>query len=132
VKDGEVYFITICTKPRGQNQLCTPETARWIKASFDFVEKRGDWWVRLLLLMPDHLHALMSFPRDPGIRGSILQWKRYAARQKGIHWQRDFSDHRLRSDESEVEKASYIRRNPGRKGLVGSADDWPFVWSKGW
>jgi len=36
----------------------------------------------------------------------------------GIKWQRDFFEHRLRSDESWREKADYILANPVRKGLV--------------
>jgi hypothetical protein len=35
-------------------------------------------------------------------------WKRWTARQMGIEWQRDFFEHRLRSDESLREKTDYI------------------------
>jgi putative transposase len=45
----------------------------------------------------------------------------------GIEWQRDFFEHRLRSDESWREKANYILANPVRKGLVTEVSRWPYV-----
>ena len=130
VKDGALYFITVCTQPRGVNQLCQPDNAVWIHGSFLFREQRGDWWWHLLLLMPDHLHAIMSFPQTPGMLHTLGQWKRFAARERHIDWQRDFFDHRLRDDENLVEKAHYIRMNPVRAGLITQPEDWPHVWSK--
>ena len=93
VSDSAVYFITICTQPRGVNQLCRPEVAAWLRESMDFREARGDWWIHLAVLMPDHLHALMSFARDQRMNSAIAQWKRYAARETKIHWQADFFEH---------------------------------------
>ena len=68
--------------------------------------------------MPDHLHALLSFPHDLRMKSVISKWKEYTAKHVGIHWQRDFFDHRLRSDESFDEKAHYICTNPVRENLV--------------
>lgn len=45
----------------------------------------------------------------------------------GIEWQRDFFEHRLRSDESWSEKADYILANPVRKGLGTEVSQWPYV-----
>jgi len=41
-------------------------------------------------------------------------------------WQPGFFDHVLRSDESYAEKWNYVRDNPVRAGLVGSAGHWPY------
>jgi len=84
--------------------------------------------VRLWLLMPDHLHALISFPRETNPTKVVSNWKEIVAKKSGIAWQRDFFDHRLRSHESHQEKATYIRQNPVRKGLVSKAEDWKFIW----
>lgn len=53
------------------------------------------------------------------------------AKQTGVQWQRDFFDHRLRSDESFGDKANYIRMNPARKGLVLREEEWRYVWPSG-
>ena len=76
--------------------------------------------------MPDHVHLLVKFSQD-GVRKVVMNWKRYAATKVGVMWQRDFFDHRLRSDESFSEKAFYIRNNPVRAGLVDNPNKWPYV-----
>ena len=97
---GTCYFITVCAMPKGRNQLASSTTADSIAESFKFNMERGIWWVNLLLVMPDHLHAMMRFPDDPGIRKSISDWKHYIYRTYRIEWQRDFFEHRLRDDEN--------------------------------
>ena len=58
----------------------------------------------------------------------VLKWKEWTARELDIDWQRDFFEHRLRDEQSRREKADYILQNPVRKGLVTSAEEWPFVY----
>jgi putative transposase len=130
VEDGAVYFVTICCVPSGANQLCVPATAEHLLEAVRFREERLDWHVRLMVLMPDHLHALISFsPRQPMIK-VIGNFKEIVAKRTGVRWQRDFFDHRLRAEESLDEKAHYIRMNPVRKGLISQSEDWPYVWPK--
>ena len=62
------------------------------------------------------------------MKKTMGNWKEILAKRTGIHWQRDFFDHRLRSHESYEEKAHYIRQNPVRAGLVNTAAEWKFVW----
>lgn len=42
------------------------------------------------------------------------------------HWQKDFFDHVMRSEESYSEKWLYVAENPIRKNLVKRSEDWPF------
>ncbi len=128
VENGAEYFITICSQPRKKNQLCRSDTAQFIRDSLQFRQERGELWIHLLLLMPDHLHAIMNFSSEVGMQKSLTDWKRYTCVHGGIDWQRDFFDHRLRKDESYVEKAHYIRMNPIRAGLIESPEAWPYVW----
>jgi REP element-mobilizing transposase RayT len=86
----------------------------------------GDWYVRLLLLMPDHLHALIAPAPDKQLRTLIADWKRFVTSRTGVVWQKNFFDHRLRSGESWEEKAAYIRANPLRAGLIAQNDPWEF------
>jgi putative transposase len=128
IRRDAVFFITVCCADRETNQLCLPAVAKTVFESVEFRVNRGDWWVHLLVLMPDHLHALISFPQDREMRKVVSNWKENLAKKAGIRWQRDFFDHRLRSDESYEEKARYIRLNPLRRGLILSPADWKFVW----
>ncbi|MSU23733.1 MAG: hypothetical protein EXS32_07915 [Opitutus sp.] len=128
VGNEATFFITICTAPRGKNQLCHQHIADHLFETVRFRQTRQAWFVHLLLLMPDHLHGLLSFPRDIAMRKIISNWKEIAAKKTGLRWQRDFFDHRLRNDENYLEKANYIRMNPVRAGLVAEAAAWPYVW----
>ncbi len=126
--DTATFFITVCCLPKGENQLCKPEVAAGIFESVAFRQARRDWWIELLLLMPDHLHALVAFPSDKDMTTTISQWKEFLAKNLGIHWQPNFFDHRLRSDESLRDKADYILQNPVRRGLITRAEDWSYAW----
>jgi putative transposase len=121
-----VFFITICCRPRGENHLCYAGIAETLFGSVRFYWDRHLWGIPLLLLMPDHLHMLATFGPDASMEKVVRNWKRHTARQAGIHWQRDFFDHRLRNDESYEEKAAYILNNPVRAGLVARSEDWPY------
>ena len=127
VSDDAIFFITLCTKKRGDNQLCNKTVADHLFASIEFYRSRHIWWPHLVLLMPDHIHGLFSFNPLPGMTKSFADWKHYIHRRHGIDWQRDFFDHRLRRGESYDEKVAYIRMNPVRAGLVDQAKDWPYV-----
>jgi REP element-mobilizing transposase RayT len=124
---NEAFFITINCLPRGENQLAHDDIWQALTETIEFREKRGEWKWRLLLAMPDHLHGIVSFPESFHMRSSISSWKRWIAKSHGIQWQRDFFDHRLRTEESAREKADYIRMNPVRAGLTAKREHWPYV-----
>jgi putative transposase len=128
--NSEVFFLTFCCRPRGQNQLADPINAPAIFETVSFRNEKHIWFAFLFLLMPDHAHALISFPPATKTITEILAgWKEWSAKQIGIQWQRDFFEHRLRREESWREKAQYILENPVRAKLVPEAQDWPYVWS---
>lgn len=125
----EIYFITINCMERFRNQLALPSMAH---ALFETVRHRQEnflWWPHLFLLMPDHLHALLSFPPSgKPIRTIVSKWKEWTAKQFAVHWQEDFFEHRLRREESRRQKADYILANPVRARLVSHPEHWPWVY----
>ena len=126
--DEAIFFLTICGQRRGANQFCSPSTAAGLLDSIAFRHQRGDWWVHLWLLMPDHVHALVSTPSDRPLSKVVAQWKEFTTKTLAVQWQRSFFEHRLRHDESFDAKADYILQNPVRKGLIARAEDWPYRW----
>jgi REP-associated tyrosine transposase len=126
-----IYFATLCTHERRRilaNQ-------RMHEAFLTFARNSAKYWVSpgRYVLMPDHLHVLVAFAPDAI---SISKWVKSlkntlskALREQGIrspHWQKDFFDHVIRSEESYCEKYRYIRENPVTAALVQHSDDWPF------
>ena len=132
VVNDSIFFITICSLPRGKNQLCIEPLSSRLLTSATNVHERGSWWLLMMLLMPDHVHMLAAFPDGNGPAPAVRNWKRFAARHFGVKWQRDFFDHRIRHDESLEGKESNIRLNPVRAGLVDRPEDWPHIITPGW
>jgi putative transposase len=124
---GAIYFITICCEQRGRNQLCDEKTAMVLFDTAMIYHERGRWNLNLLLLMPDHLHALIGIDGRDSLSQLIRDYKRITARLARIEWQRNFFDHRLRHNESLTEKFAYICQNPVRAGLVANESVWPYV-----
>jgi putative transposase len=125
----EIYFITINCEVRGTSQLATEKVAAALFETVRHRQEQGFWWPHVFLLMPDHVHALISFPPSgKSIKYIVSKWKEWTAKTSGIDWQRDFFEHRLRHAESRREKADYILQNPVRKKLAVRAEDWPFVY----
>jgi REP element-mobilizing transposase RayT len=124
------FFITLCCQARGTDQLCVVPTPEKLLTAVRHYHNEHRWHMFLWLLMPDHLHALVSCPRDEDLTKLVTAWKRFTARETGIVWQKGFFDHRLRADESFEEKAQYIRQNPVRKGLTATPETWPHQWPR--
>jgi putative transposase len=122
------YFITICCARRGINQLAYDHIGANLIETIKYRNARGTWYVRLAVVMPDHVHLVVWFPDvEKHVQTIISKWKEWSAKALKIDWQRDFFEHRLRKEESLREKADYILANPVRAGLVQRIEDWPYV-----
>ena len=125
----EIYFITINCRERFRPQLTLPLIAEGLFETVHHRQEKFLWWPHLFLLMPDHLHALLSFPpSDKRIRSIMSKWKEWTAKELRIVWQDDFFEHRLRREESRRQKADYILKNPIRAGLVSRWEEWPHIY----
>ncbi len=124
-----LYFITICCEPRGKNQLANPQIAKAITDALEFRVKQGLLYPYLLLLMPDHLHAIIGYnSKTQSLSNIISSLKQRLAQQSGIKWQRRFFDHRIRDDKAYKEKVEYILNNPVRAKLCEKSENWPYAW----
>jgi len=123
---GAIYFITLCWEERGSNHLCNEETSRTLFDTAKIYHEGGRWNLDLLLIMPDHLHALIGIDGHDSLSQLIRDYKRITTKLSGVEWQRNFFDHRLRHDESLTEKFAYICQNPVRAGLIQNEADWPY------
>ena len=131
VEPGALFHIRIALN-RGKVQTALTESTlgRAILDSAKFYEAKMRWHITLFLLMPDHLHALLSFALAESMSDVIRDWKRFHTRSEGVAWQEGYFDHRMRSDERGTQlsaKMHYVRQNPVVAGLCAKAQDWPWV-----
>jgi putative transposase len=121
-----IVFVTVCTKNRVP-WLATPAVHRRL---VEIWQQARAWLVGRYILMPDHIH-LFAAPGDREIPFDnwVRYWKsQYTKRSASPHlrWQPDHWDRRLRTEESYDLAWEYVCRNPVRKGLVASTEDWPY------
>ncbi|HZE58278.1 MAG TPA: hypothetical protein VE031_10530, partial [Chthoniobacterales bacterium] len=88
----EDYFITICCQKRGRNQLAIPAIGPALIETIKHRNDRQIWYAHLAVVMPDHVHVVISFGRtDKRTQMIVSKWKEWTAKTLGIRWQRDSS-----------------------------------------
>ena len=128
VDPGALFHIRITVdREKQRTALTDPALGEPLLNSAKFYEANQRWFITVFLLMPDHIHTLLSFPRDKAMSRVIGDWKHFHTHEHGIAWQEGFFDHRLRDDERGEQlsaKINYIRRNPVAAGLCAKPEDW--------
>ena len=131
VETGALFHIRIALdRKKEQRPLTAFSLGKSLLDSVRFYETEQRWQITLFLLMPDHLHALLSFAPNESMSSVIGDWKHFHKRTTNILWQEGYFDHRLRDDERGEQlsaKLNYIRHNPVVAGLCARAEDWPWV-----
>ncbi|HUE40916.1 MAG TPA: transposase [Chthoniobacterales bacterium] len=81
VEDGALFHVRVALE-RGlkQDSLTDPPLARAILDSATQYQQKERWHITVFLVMPDHLHALLSLPRNESMSSVISDWKRFHAR----------------------------------------------------
>ena len=96
----------------------------------------GKFQLHDFVIMPDHLHLLMTLPVDftiekamQLIKGGFSNRLKREFGYQGEVWQRGFSEVRIRDGQSFLEHRDYIVRNPVKAGLVDSAEQYPYCFT---
>ena len=129
-KPGLVYHIRLRVAADTPQRLTDPLLAARLLEAVQFYHVHGRWDCRVALLMPDHVHAMLSFPVQESMSATIGAWKSYTTRRLGVRWQANYFDHRIRDQHNLQVKGAYILRNPVVKGLCEREVDWPWVWPR--
>ena len=120
-----IYFITLCVAQRRS----VLHTAIVFGSIHDFCVSHSQWITHALVVMPDHIHALISpLNREAKVTQFSAGLKRAIKRKVGEEWQWQHGvfDRLLRRKESAYQKWIYMRENPVRAGWVKSWEQWPY------
>jgi REP element-mobilizing transposase RayT len=121
-----VYFVTLCVRDR-KSVLAQPNI---FGAVNQFCRDNSNWNTIAAVIMPDHLHALVSpkNKREEQITQFSAGLKRFVGREVAAtwQWQHGVFDCLLRREESAESKWIYMRENPVRGGFVERWEDWPY------
>jgi putative transposase len=131
VEPGALFHIRIALdREKEQRVLVDPSLGHALLDSARFYQQRQRWHISLFILMPDHLHALLSFSLKESMSEVIGDWKRFHALKNHVIWQEGYFDHRLRDDERGEQlsaKMNYIRKNPVAAGLCVKPEEWTWI-----
>ena len=96
----------------------------------------GKFQLHDFVIMPDHLHLLMTLPSDMTIEKAMQLIKggfSYRLRKEcgfqGEVWQRGFSEVRVNDRTSWLQCREYIAQNPVKAGLVDSPQQYPYSYT---
>jgi putative transposase len=140
-----LHFIT-CSCYRRQPWLGRPQRRDLLLQVLEQVRQRYRFVVVGYVVMPDHIHFLISEPGKgnpsrvmqavkQGFARRVLKRirKRSAEGQQEMFgavehiWQRRFYDFNVWSERKRIEKLRYMHRNPVQRGLVSEPEQW--AWS---
>ena len=124
-KSGQLHFITFsCYRRR---PLLTPAVRSLFERALERARVQYGFYIVAYVVMPEHVHLLMSEPERGSLASAIQSMKQSVARRAGGRfWQERGYDFNVWSRRKLVEKRRYIHRNPVTRGLVRSPDEWPW------
>lgn len=101
-----------------------------------FYVAAGKFQLHDFLVMPDHLHLLLTVTGDTTIERTMQLIKggfSYRLKKElgymGEVWQRGFSEVRINDQESYLRHLEYIAQNPVKAGLVDSPEKFPYCFT---
>ena len=100
--------------------------------SLHWLEKRGKIVLDAAVVMPDHLHFVISLKSGSlaqlmhSLKGFTAYKINELLRRKGPLWQKGYHDHAVRQDEDLNEVVLYTLYNPVRARMVNDFHEYPF------
>jgi putative transposase len=95
--------------------------------------RSGKITVHNFVIMPNHVHILMSVPGETSIEKAMQLIKGgfsfRAGKELGFSgeiWQRGYSDEQVLDERSFQQHREYIDNNPVKAGLANSPEEYPF------
>lgn len=124
---GQSHFVTFTCYHR-RPLMTTPSSRRIIESALERIRRNFHLRVYGYVVMPDHVHLLLSEPQYGTLADALKSLKQGVSRRligNAEHfWQKRYYDFNVRNYAQFVEKLRYIHRNPVRAGLCARPEDW--------
>lgn len=136
---GACYFLTLALQDRTRDLLVRYH--RELGDALRLACRQKPCRLPAIVLLPDHLHLLMTLPEgDADFSSRVRLFKsafvamlrakpetgvKLNARGEANLWQRRFWEHLVRDEQDFAVHVDYIHSNPLKHGLVRRVRDWP-------
>ena len=126
----QTHFVTFSCYHR--HPLFTADDSKKVFAlALERVRRSFDLQVYGYVVMPEHIHLLLSEPKRGIIADALKSLKQGVSRRlignAEYFWQKRYYDFNIRDYEQFVEKLRYIHRNPVQRGLCERPEDWEWA-----
>ena len=123
-----LHFVTFSCYRR-QRFLATSQAREIFERELERVRRWYGFYVTGYIVMPEHVHLLISEPERGTLAVVIQMLKQLTSRKLGRgdqphFWQVRYYDFSVWSEKKRIEKLRYIHRNPVTRGLVERPEDW--------
>ena len=113
----------------GSRYWVAPRRTASLERELEAVRRRYGFVVAGYVLMPEHVHLLVSEPSIALLATAIKVLKQRTSRKlksagEAQFWQRRYYDFNVGTEEKTEEKLQYMHRNPVNRGLVAKPEDW--------
>jgi putative transposase len=125
---GDLHFVTFSCYRR-LAFLGTPSARELFERSLETIRRRYRLFVTGYVVMPEHVHLLVSEPLKGSLSRALQALKLSVAVQtrERPFWQRRYYDFNVYTESKRIEKLRYMHRNPVVRGLVAKPEEW--AWS---
>jgi putative transposase len=136
---GQSHFVTFCCYHR-HRLFTTDASCRVFESAWERVRRSYRLYVYGYVVMPEHVHLLLSEPQQDTLADALKSLKQGVSRRligslplkpkTGLSgapehfWQKRYYDFNIRNYAQFVEKLRYIHRNPVKQGLCDRPEDW--------
>jgi putative transposase len=128
---NRTFFVTTSIHDK-QSLLQSSRSAELFLNVLDNYRQQGKFALHEFVIMPDHIHMLLTVNNisiERAVQFTKGGFAFRAGRELGFHapvWQKGFSEIRVLDDASYEKFSVYIRTNPVRARLVPTPEEFPF------
>src|SRR5271157_3374565 len=131
-ESGQSHFVTFSCYRR-LPYFATPEMFDQFVRSLENMRRRFELCIYGYVVMPEHVHLLLSEPPQARLAEAIHYLKLSFAKrmrslrpedQPGSFWQKRYYDRNVRDAREFTVKLRYLHRNPVKRGLVKEPGVW--------
>jgi putative transposase len=128
---GATYFVTTDTwQRRGLFRNSAP--ASIVERSIFHYRDQGNYFVHRHVVMPDHLHLILTPGKTTTLEKAVQLIKGGSSREIGKQpgtsfpvWHAGFTEHQIRDQHDFNTHVRYIDENPMKAGLAEKPEDYP-------
>jgi putative transposase len=127
-QETRTYLVTTVTAQR-RSLFQVTATAELLQQTILDYREKGRFLLHAFVIMPDHLHALITPAPDVSLEKALQFVKggfSFRLKSKLDVWMRSFNESQIMSEEKFRNCVQYIEENPVRRGLVAKPEAYPY------